>query len=323
LLTLRLGGDWIKFVCNGSADASVGFNLCLGYLIDRTRVSDFYRQMKDYSPQTGQLAFTLFDRRGNLRQEYKEHIIKKGSGIWGSELDTGLLLLLDSTAINHSTQSHGGTTHLLRNVIEGISDLFKKPVFAVVATSKSTASESAHCTFHNDPNQSLRSLGFRRVGNTTFFALSSDASHPCYRLPAVHDFDPAPPQPYKSTPYFNKIAADAMQSPDHLFRENLDTKYGEISARRVSGVVIGSGDDSIFHIVASRGMVQSATCMLSRWPELRNARNDAGEMPLEALKCLIEEDKVRLEYYEEEELHMGPWLSPPKNTGEILAVLRA
>jgi hypothetical protein len=113
-----------------------------------------------------------------------------------------------------------------------------------------------------------------------------------------------------------------MQPPDQLFRENFDTKYGEMSAKRVSGAVIGSGGDSILHIVASRGMVQSAACMLSRWPELRNARNDAGETPLEALKRLIEEDKVRLEYYEEEELHMGPWLSPPMNTGEILAVLR-
>jgi len=313
--------DWQKFIRNGPT--SVDFDLQPGYLIDRTQMSDFYRQMNHFATPgpIKELAFKLFNRHGHFREEYKEHIVKKGSGIWGSELDTGLLLLLNGTTTNHAARCHGGSARILRKVLEGFSDHFKKPVYAFVNSWESTAKGSTPCTFHDDQEQRFRDLGFRRVGNTKFFALSSDAGHPCHRLPAADDFDPSPLQPSKGTEDFMNVVVDALASPDHLFREKLDTKYSEMSAEEISGVVLHSSGGNLLHIVALSGMYQSAACMVARWPELRDARNDAGETPLEALEWLIKEDKMRLEYFDAQERFEHGWLTP-KNTEETLAVLR-
>ena len=181
---------------------------------------------------------------------------------------------------------------------------------------------SSPCTFHDDQEQRFHDLGFRRVGNTKFFALSSDPSHPCHRLLATDDFDPSPLQPSKGTEDFMNIVVDVLASPDHLFREKLDTKYSEMSAEEISGVVLHSSGGNLLHIVALSGMYQSAACMVAHWPELRDARNDAGKTPLEALEWLIEEDKMRLEYFDASERFRHGWLGSPENTEETLAVLR-
>jgi len=62
--------------------------------------------------------------------------------------------------------------------------------------------------------------------------------------------------------------------------------------------------------------------MVAHCPELRDARNDAGKTPLEALEWLIEEDKMRLEYFDASERFRHGWLGSPENTEETLAVLR-
>jgi len=118
------------------------------------------------------------------------------------------------------------------------------------------------------------------------------------------------------------IVVDVLASPDHLFREKLDTKYSEMSAEEISGVVLHSSGGNLLHIVALSGMYQSAACMVAHWPELRDARNDAGKTPLEALEWLIEEDKMRLEYFDASERFRHGWLGSPENTEETLAVLR-
>jgi len=57
--------DWQKLVRNGSA--SVDFDLYPGYLIDRTQMSDFYRQMNHFATPgpIKNLAFKLFDRHSH------------------------------------------------------------------------------------------------------------------------------------------------------------------------------------------------------------------------------------------------------------------
>lgn len=159
------------------------------------------------------------------------------------------------------------------------------------------------------------------MGNTKLFALPSDASHPCHRLPAADDFDPAPLQPPNRTDFMD-IIVDALAFPDHMFREKLDIKYSEMSAEEVFGIVLHSSGGNLLHIVALSGMYQSAACMVAHWLKLRDARNDAGETPLEALEWLIEEDLMRLEYFDAKEHFEYGWLSSPKKTEETLAVLR-
>ena len=56
-----------------------------------------------------ELAFCLFDRWGNLKAELRNHPIKKGTGIWGEELDEGKFLLIEELTIdeNHRRKGYG------------------------------------------------------------------------------------------------------------------------------------------------------------------------------------------------------------------------
>jgi hypothetical protein len=83
--------------CIGSCDA----------YLQRSLMTDFYGQVEAYSKATGTLAFTAFDRHGRLKPEYKEHEVKKGSGVWGAELETGHVLLFRRIQITEALRRQG------------------------------------------------------------------------------------------------------------------------------------------------------------------------------------------------------------------------
>jgi hypothetical protein len=59
------------------------------------------------SRETSLLAFDLFDRYGRLRSEFKDHPIRKGSGVWSKELDTGDILLIEEIKIDKAYGRRG------------------------------------------------------------------------------------------------------------------------------------------------------------------------------------------------------------------------
>lgn len=65
--------------------------------------------MEEPTNDLSELAFSLFDRWGNLKSELRNHPIKKGTGIWGEELDEGKFLLIEEFTIdeNHRRKGYG------------------------------------------------------------------------------------------------------------------------------------------------------------------------------------------------------------------------
>lgn len=92
---------------------------CNAKLIRRSRIRDtFYDVMDEPSTETSQLAFNLFDRYGRLRREFKEHEIKKGSGIWQDELDFGDLLLIETLKVEKLYRRRGLGRKLVNALLE-------------------------------------------------------------------------------------------------------------------------------------------------------------------------------------------------------------
>ena len=60
---------------------------------------EFLMVMDSDSQELSEFATTLFDRMGHLKPEFTEHEYQKGAGVWGRELDEGLLLYVLSVNV--------------------------------------------------------------------------------------------------------------------------------------------------------------------------------------------------------------------------------
>ncbi|PIL27414.1 hypothetical protein GSI_10562 [Ganoderma sinense ZZ0214-1] len=63
---------------------------------------DFIMVMDDESQELSDFATTLFDDMGHLKPEFMEHEHQKGSGVWGHELDSGVLLYILSVDVQQA-----------------------------------------------------------------------------------------------------------------------------------------------------------------------------------------------------------------------------
>lgn len=177
---------------------------CEAKLIRRNQIRyDFYGEMEQPSRETSMLAFDLFDRYGRLRFEFKAHPVIKGSGIWGKELDLGDILLIEEVKINKDYRRQG----LGRRMMESIFTLVQAKTWLFLAFAWPTCLRSGDFNREWDALQDdasrneledrehdravmfFRSLGFRRVGSTKWFATSSESDHPSRKLASTDDFD--------------------------------------------------------------------------------------------------------------------------------------
>jgi len=182
-----------------------------GELIRRRRFGDFfYNEMEKPTDATASLAFDLFDRYGRLREEFKTHAMKKGPGVWGDELDTGDLLLLEKVVINKSYRRQG----LSQKLINAIIDITRPKcgqffVIVLVGSLIRTIDDEfpgmteeekgpIYQWYEDAARHFYRSLGFRRIGSTNWFALAGDKNHASHDLLALDDYDP----PERPNTYF-------------------------------------------------------------------------------------------------------------------------
>ena len=83
---------------------------CQANLIDRDRIrGTFYRAVEKLTRDLCELAFSLFDRWGNLKREFRSHPVKRGTGVWANEINDGKFLLIEELTIdeNHRRKGHG------------------------------------------------------------------------------------------------------------------------------------------------------------------------------------------------------------------------
>lgn len=68
---------------------------------------NFRKAMTEQGPRAEAMACTLFDRVGRLEKNWMDHPVLKGTGVWGSELDTGDILFIDHFCINENWRGKG------------------------------------------------------------------------------------------------------------------------------------------------------------------------------------------------------------------------
>jgi GNAT superfamily N-acetyltransferase len=303
---------------NQSNSALIGSCDCK--LIRRSQIrSVFYDDMEEPTSETSELAFDIFDRYGRLRKEFKSHSVKKGTGLWQDEFDNGDLLLFEQLRIDENYRRRGLGQRLFTAVLEmtrGKSESF----FAIVMPGylthdvereiKQTMSDEEKADVYrqscNTATDFWRSLGFRRVGSSSWLALSSDPNHSCHGFPAESDYNP-PEIPFN-------VSETSLQSVDtppisvaYLLKEvhkpDLeDEKCLDIIKRTAHNIPISdpgwqmTNDDgnTVLHILATASKPKSIEWMISNLPELKSCRNAEGETPLDALEFHLENFRIKL-----------------------------
>ncbi|OJT12386.1 hypothetical protein TRAPUB_11088 [Trametes pubescens] len=151
---------------------------------------DFFDIMDDESDELFSFASTLFDKYGRLRKELIENAYLRGTGVWGRELDDGVLLYIFDINIKENFRRQGVASHLLQEL--------------VLSTAARDANANAKFfawplpTIHldnedqwRDQREIARALfsqnHFRRVGRTDFVAYVPQAAHPSRLLPNEND----------------------------------------------------------------------------------------------------------------------------------------
>jgi GNAT superfamily N-acetyltransferase len=174
---------------------------CNALLIRNHRIN-FYDDMEGPSRETSALAYELFDRYGRLRLEFKDHPIKKGSGIWRDGLDIGPILLIEEIHIEKPYRRRSIGQKVVLAVLEEMRSK-SEPFVALTQPGvirrdygklkENLTDEESKWFFAEELRVSIafwRAVGFRRIGSSSWFGLASAVDHPCHTLSASEDYDP-------------------------------------------------------------------------------------------------------------------------------------
>ncbi|KAE8396832.1 hypothetical protein BDV37DRAFT_93183 [Aspergillus pseudonomiae] len=190
---------------------------------------NFWEKLDEYSQDTGYVAWTVFNRYGFLREKFKSHPVHRGTGVWGSELDDGPLLLIEEvyvmdvewrrkgigramvrqllvvgekcmnsakpmdTSPRRIARQFGSVTRFQKlSTVHALvipGWLTKDVEPQYVGKSKRQKNE-INIQASNTAVSFYRSLGFRRIGSSPCFAYSFNPNHRAQSIAPDMDFDP-------------------------------------------------------------------------------------------------------------------------------------
>ncbi|MCJ1284325.1 hypothetical protein MMC26_003656 [Xylographa opegraphella] len=226
----------------------------------------FYTKMKEPNQDLADLAFAVLDRWGFLKTDIMDHPIKKGSGVWGNELDESKILVIEYLNLDGRLRRQGIAKKLFEDIWQ-------------------------------------RATGFRRIGMTQWFCLAADTDHSAADLASQDDFDP--PQTLFSIgalPLHD--ALDAIINPkdmnpnarDHFYpwlvnepmkTATLELLNGYLSSHSRTDPNWTATDrdgNTILHLLAKPRLLKP----------LQWIRNHNGDTPAEAFACELEKTRTEL-----------------------------
>lgn len=278
---------------------------CNGKLIRRDQIrAQFRSAMGQLSEEACLLAFSLMDRFGRLKADFKNHPVKKGTGLWSSGLESGDIFLIESLQVEKPCQLFDQGIVLVKTVLEKVRR--QTPGFvAIVRPSGAPCDPSKKEVFRLSPKMysldSLecfwRELGFRRIGSSAWFGLSLDPKHPCHRLDAAHDFIVPKVPPMTSGISDDEIlprmkAALKCSSDDDSLKILKQLTHDEARDGPHLGSIDTANGDTILHLVAVGTRPNCVRFILDRKKSLLHMRNFHGETPLDALVTKLEEKRT-------------------------------
>jgi GNAT superfamily N-acetyltransferase len=176
-----------------------------GFVIRRQSIrQSFHKSMEPPSSDMMKLALELFDRYGSLKEEIIEHSIRKGSGVWKDELNEGNFVLIETVKVKKRWRKKGVGKKLVLKLLEEAMALRRNVMFAFAWPTVLNDRADDHGKQKQTKEQRrayeraeqaiairfFRTLHFRRVGFTEWFALARDKEHSSRALRADEDRDP-------------------------------------------------------------------------------------------------------------------------------------
>ncbi|KAI1171944.1 hypothetical protein F4777DRAFT_590874 [Nemania sp. FL0916] len=262
--------------------------------------------MEELSNESSLLAFELFDRYGRLNREYSEHEIRKGSGVWGKELDHGDLLMFDNIHVIEPPWRRKGLGAKLVSAVLDKTRHESKAFFAIanplhLAQERVLRNEEEY-EEDNIRKQSdnfehfLRSLGFRRVGISDWLAFTDDDSHPSRHLDKAQDWDaPAQLKGEQIIPGPIRTILDSLADLS-ISGAECAAKIEEVLVAEENAplqVWTDENDNTILHIASIGMRAEPISYIMSKVPQLAEKRNSDGYTPLEVLQSSLDYQRTR------------------------------
>lgn len=280
----------------------VGF--CSSALIRRIKIREkFYHDIEQPTEESSAMGFALFDRYGRLKPAFKKHAFKSGSGIWGDELDIGDIHLIDQVQIDESHRHRGLGKMLLETILErGIAKSNPRRYIAIARDAVLFSEIEHKCHGKTEEEKSaiydrqqhisqlfLRSLGFRRIGSTEWFARAGDKQHRCHCLPADQDFDPPPMIPSVPNSIMNTLFRDLKTlEADEARLDATQKALGGCMPDDSAWTSTDGHGNTLLHLLANSENPKCVKWVLSRCPKLAEIRNSEGNTPLESFEEYLE-----------------------------------
>lgn len=173
-----------------------------GRYIDRDQIREYFQDaMDEPSQDTAEFASDLFDSRGRLKSELRAG---EGSGIWGSEMNTGGILLLETIEVEKDWRGKGIGRDIMEAFMkkgqrwkDDVEFVFAKPGQPNTQDNRyrqeGMAEQHVIAAVARDRNLAIafwRALGFRRVASSDWFATTFDELHTVHQLAVEDDYDP-------------------------------------------------------------------------------------------------------------------------------------
>ncbi|KAH1891042.1 hypothetical protein KXV57_006097, partial [Aspergillus fumigatus] len=279
----QLDGRIIKQEPIYSGDRQVGY--CYGKVINRYHIRSYFRHaMMTQTGHACSLALDLLDRYGRLKQEFKDHPFKKGSGVWRAGLDGDDIFLIENLEIDRQYRRCGLGSRLVRAMLETV--------------------ESGTFSWKDDDRIDERRyfeiflavFGLSAYWLVFLVWIASDAKHPSRHLSRADDYElPDVPLGRLDLRLQNDLIK-ALTSGDNDYAEVLSRLFDGVAKDDPRWKLTDADGNTVLHFAATKTRPISVQWILSRTTELLQQRNNDGETPLDALLAKLENIRTT-DYY--------------------------
>ncbi|PSR84017.1 hypothetical protein BD289DRAFT_482998 [Coniella lustricola] len=288
--------EWLEQIDGRAIEDKKQLAVCSAKLIRRDHIkAGFWEEMEEPTQETSQLAFELFDRYGRLKPKFYEHEFKRGTGVWGSELDDGDILLIEVLCVAPEKRRTGLGTEIVQKILEKVRPKTRRfialvsPGFLSSEVPEGDDDEKQHQIAAS--LQFWRSLGFRRVGTSSWFAFVNDLDHPSHKLAICDDLDDPPHMKHDSS--LLEPFKEAIDCLSHLRvpQEQCLLKIQEFLPDDTDDARWMLADESghtVLHHAAMNSRPEVVNFIFCRCADLAKVRNREGNTPLEALQARLE-----------------------------------
>lgn len=273
---------------------------CKAYLVRRHEIADsFWDGMTDLGPQMAKLAFELFDRYGCLQPKFKNHPLRRGCGVWNSELDDGDILIIGDIRVSRSQRRRGIGSKLVHAILE-LTEKKSRSFFAMTSPEVFIHGIDREEFQHGANNELLirdalrfwRIFGFRRIGSSRWLGFTPDQNHPSHAIAPEQDFDLPSFSRQPLTPEMASLAKDLSMIDDKACLTRLKSIYNGIPSNDPRWQARNDNGDTFLHLVSSSSKPQSTRWLMHSNPVLCHALNQYGSTPLLALEEQMERKRT-------------------------------